>query len=86
MDSLCRSNLTNYEHFVIGKTPFNLLLSLHSKENCENVKTLDMFDRANWSCLAEAINTITTNNKVDEQGAEPVKYGLKNNIYYLLMT
>ena len=56
------------------------------KENCENVKTLDIFDRANWSSLAEAINTITTNNEADEQGAAPIKYGLKNNIYYLLMT
>ena len=45
-----------------------------------NVDASALFDRKNWACLAEAVTNVTSH----KDGA--VKYGLKNTLYYLLMS
>ena len=56
-------------------------LYLYFKEMFPDASVLDMFDREHFGKLRKAVTTMTSK----EDSEDGIKYGLKNNLFYLLM-
>ena len=65
-----------------------LFIEVRKTMKSDKLDASAMFDRKNWSSLVEAIDIITRNDTTTSSSSNSnvVKYGLKNNLYYLLMS